>query len=197
MRLVLVILVLVAVGFALTIGLGVSGGSGPGDGSNGAPPTKANGEVDEDRLEDWQPPSLADGLNSLLSPFAPGLELAQPHVALAAGSTGNRAVPRAGDDMRIARLRLTQGLGAVVTATCLPAKGRTCPQSACLCRPGAVVDESVVGACPEPWRKARRGGDGRIRCRDDDDEGRLIAYPEGGALQATPLGNGGADLDIR
>ncbi len=196
MRLVIIVLVVIAIGFAVTIGWGLAGGPGPRDGSDGAPPTRANGEVDEDRLEDWQPPSLVEAMNGLLAPFAPALDLAQPHLAMSAGGTANRTVPAAATDLRLARLHLTAGLGARITLACVPAAGRSCPQSLCLCRPGTALDESLLDGCPKAWRKARREN-GRIRCREGDADGQLLAYPEGGALQAGPLGNGGAELDIQ
>jgi hypothetical protein len=206
MKVDIIILILIVIGFAVAIGVGVArSGHPPSD--DGGPRTKANGEIDMDALEGWEPPSMAALIGKVGAPFAPKLlkrpvqVSGQAGAGLEAGTPGSLAVATSKKDMRIARLRLLSGSAAMVTYEgCKEDEdGRTCPQVACLCAPGTSLDEDDVDDCPDPWLKARRSADGdRLKCRPkNDDATTLIVYPEGGSIKIEPLAGDAATVQIR
>jgi hypothetical protein len=199
MKGVIIILVLIVIGFAVAIGVGVARGhQAPSD--SGGPPTR-NGEIDQDALEDWKPPSLAQAMNTVAAPFAPKLLKTPIEIPLQADQAAGRLeVEASKKDMRVARLRLIAGSAAKVTYVCLPRDGRTCPQTVCLCALGSEFDADDVDDCPESWRKARTSGDGeRLSCPADghDDSASLVVYPEPGVISLEPLVSETATVRIR
>lgn len=205
MKVVIIILILIVIGFAVAIGVGVArSGHPPSD--DGGPRTEANGELDMDALEEWEPPSMATVIGKLGAPFAPKLLKRPVRVSgqagsgLEAGTPGSLAAATSKKDMRIARLRLLSGTAAMVTYEgCKEdVDGRTCPQVVCLCDLGMTFDADDVDDCPDPWLKARRAPDDQLKCRDEkDDAGALIVYPEGGTIKIEPLVSDAATVQIR
>jgi hypothetical protein len=196
MRIVIVVLIVIAVAF---IFVAVQGGlRGSNDSSaSGAPPTK-DGKIDEDALSGWKPPSMAKLLADLSEPFAPSLNLTEPKVVLPAGGTATRGFPayypRFGRDMRVARIELQAGAGIRISYACLSRDDRRCPETACLCAPGATFTAMQISACPDAWQSKRLGG---VRCTKDDASTNLVIYPEPGALAFTALGQLGATAEVK
>lgn len=189
MRVLILVLVAVAVAFAAVIAFGSL--RAPGDGN--APPS------DQEALEEggWDPPDWASALNAVMSPFAPGLEMNPPRVPVDAGAQVERRAPAADEDLRVARLALTSGRGIAVEYGCIGGDGRTCPQKACLCLPGATFTDAEIGSlCTEGWEKRRRAGGG-VRCGAKDAEASIAIYPVGGTLRFRALGTGPATAEFR
>ena len=184
MRTVIIALVVIVVGFTAVVVWGMArdreGESGSSSAQTGGPPPMRDGEVDEDRLEDWEPPAIGEALNAVLAPFAPKLKLDRPQVSVAGTGTDQRAVPPSDDDIRVARVTLIAGDVIRVTNVCVPGKDRKCPQTTCLCRPGAnLARDEVRGRCGNDWLRRRSGG---CRAGEDDRVG-LVVYREGGTLE--------------
>uniref|UniRef100_B0T1E5 Uncharacterized protein n=1 Tax=Caulobacter sp. (strain K31) TaxID=366602 RepID=B0T1E5_CAUSK len=203
MKVVIIILVLIVIGFAVAVGVGVArGGQEPS--ASGAPPTAANGEIDEDALEDWKPPSVAEVMGKLARPFAPKLLKSPVQVSGQAGSglqsgvAGRYDVDPSKKDMRIARLSLVAGTAALATFKCHgdEKEGQTCEQAVCLCASGKAFDEDDVDDCPDPWRRARTKGD-KVICRDGDDASALVVYSGGGVIEVEPVAGAAATVSIR
>lgn len=201
MKVVIIILVLIVIGFAVAIGVGVArGGQAPSE--NGAPPTAANGEIDEDALEDWEPPSMADVMGKLARPFAPKLLKSPVEISgqagsgLQAGTAGRYDVESSKKDMRIARLSLVAGSAAKATFECRgeEKEGQNCEQAVCLCS-GTNLEEDDVDECPDPWLKARTKT-GKFICRDDDNASALIVYSGGGVIEVEPVAGDAATVSI-
>jgi hypothetical protein len=205
MKVVIIILVLIVIGFAVAIGVGVARSRHPPS-DDGGPPTKTNGEIDMDALENWEPPSMASMIGTLGAPFAPKL-LKRPVLVsgqagsgLEAGTPGTLTATTSKKDMRIARLRLLSGSAAMVTyENCKEdVDGRTCPQVVCLCSLGMTFDEDDLDDCPAPWVKARSPDGDSLKCRrEKDDANTLIVYPEGGTIKIEPLAGDTATVRIR
>ena len=202
MKVVIIILVLIVIGFAVAIGVGVARGA-HGPSAGGGPPTR-DGKIDEDALEDWRPPPMAELLGKVARPFAPKLLKSAVQVSgragegLESGTPGTLTVEPSKKDMRIARLTLVSGLAAKATYDCIGGDGKTCPQAVCLCSSGSRPSEDDLDDCPDSWRKARRSGDGEhLACREDDDAVALIIYPQGGAIRIEPMASKTATVSIR
>jgi len=199
-RVLVAVLIVLGVAFAAVVAFGVAlprqGERQPTQMSDGAPPME-HGEVDEDALEDWDPPSLGTVMARVFSPFAPKLKLARPTVQAGANPLAPelRYAPRdegAGtNDMRIARVEWRSGSPMLVRHNCSRDDG--CPETVCLCPSGGDYDEDLFEGCDDSWTK-RRKHDGRLRCRDGDDAGSLVIYREGGII--TFLGLGGSSLAV-
>jgi hypothetical protein len=202
MKVVIIILVLIVIGFAVAIGVGVARGS-QAPSASGGPPTR-DGKIDEDALEDWEPPPMAALLGKVARPFAPKLLKSAVQVSgqagsgLEGGTPGTLAVEPSKKDMRIARVSLVSGLAAKATYACIGGDGKTCPQTVCLCASGSTPAEDDVDDCPEAWRKARRSGDGEhLACDKDDAAVAMVVYPEGGVIRIEPLASDTATVSIR
>jgi hypothetical protein len=76
-----------------------------------------DGELDEDALEDWDPPSLGPVVGSLSKKFVPPIDLENPEVSVGGLSTASRTVPPSDVKLRIARLALVGGQSARITAS--------------------------------------------------------------------------------
>lgn len=204
MKVVIIILVLVVIGFVVAIGMAVYRATTPAapPAAHG-PPTTSDGEIDKDALAKWEPPPMAAVMGRLSRPFAPKLlkravELTgQAGSGLAGDTPGELPIRPAEKDMRIARLRLVEGRGAVATYQCVAGKGETCPQVACLCHEDAVLEEADVEACETSWRNARSIGDGKFRCREKDDDVSVVIYRLGGVIQVAPMGEQTATVSVR
>ena len=201
MKVVIIILVLIVIGFAVAIGVSVAR-SGQAPSESGAPPTAANGEIDMDELEDWEPPSMADLLSKIARPFAPKLLKSPVEISgqagsgLQTGTAGRYEVEPAKKDMRIARLSLVAGSAAKATFKCNEEKeGQNCEQTVCLCS-GKNLDEDDVDDCPDPWLKARTKGD-KFTCRDDDNATALVVYSDGGVIEIEPVAGDAATVSIQ
>jgi len=205
MKVVIIILVLVVIGFAVAIGAAVYRATAPpAPPSAHGPPTTSGGEIDEDALETWEPPPMAEVMGRLSRPFAPKLlkktvELTgQPGSGLAGGTPGELSIDPSGKKMRIARLRLVEGRGAVATYVCEPAReGETCNQVACLCRENTVLEGGEVEACKASWQNARAIGDDKFRCHENDDDVSAVIYQRGGVIRISPMGENAATVSIR
>lgn len=214
MKAVIIILVLVVIGFAVAIGVAVyRATTPPAPSAAHGPPTTSSGEIDEDALATWEPPPMASVMAGLSRPFAPKLLkkavdlTGQPGSGLAGDKPGELPIGRSDKKMRIARLRLVEGRGAVATYRCGAEvetgeaedekAGENCPQVMCLCHEDTVLEEDEVEACEEPWRKARAIGDDKFRCRKKDDDVAAVIYRRGGVIQVAPMGEGAATVSIR
>jgi hypothetical protein len=210
MKVVIIILVLVVVGFAAAIGVAVyRANEPPAPSAAHGPPTNSEGQIDEDVLADWEPPPMAALMGRLSRPFAPKTLKNAVEISGQAGSglegdkPGELPIGRADKKMRIARLRLVAGQAAVATYHCADRQkegdeeqGETCPQAVCLCPEGAVLDEDDVSACGDPWRNARAIGDGKVRCRKNDNDVSAVIYRRGGVIAITPMGGETATVSI-
>jgi len=200
MKVVIIILILIVIGFAVAIGVAVyRATTPPAPPSAHGPPTSSDGKIDEDALATWEPPPMAAVMGRLSRPFAPKL-FKKPVVVTE--QAGELPVPPADKGMRIARLRLVTGPGAVVTYRCEESddedrQGETCPQVVCLCRENTVLDEDEAEACEEPWRKARASGDGKFVCRPKDDDVSAVIYRDGGAIAVTPMREEIVEVSVR
>lgn len=205
MKVVIIILVLIVIGFAVAIGVAVyRATTPPAPPSAHGPPTSSDGKIDEDALATWEPPPMADLMGRLSRPFAPKLlketvELTgQPGSGLGGDKPGELSLAPSDKKMRIARLRLVEGRGAVATYDCeAREEGETCDQVACLCHEDTVLGEDDVEACEEPWRNARAIGDDKFRCRKDDDDVSAVIYRQGGVILVAPMGDNPAKVSIR
>ncbi len=202
MKVVIIILVLIVIGFAVVVGVSVArSGQAPSD--SGAPPTAANGEVDLDALEDWEPPSMAELLGKIARPFAPKLLKSPVEVSGKAGSglqmgtAGRYDVEPSKKDMRIARLSLVAGAAAKATFECKgeEKEGQKCKQTVCLCASKTLVEDDVDD-CPDPWLKARTKT-GKFICRDDDNATALVVYSGGGVIKIEPIAGDTATVSIQ
>ncbi|MEJ2817840.1 hypothetical protein [Caulobacter sp. CCG-8] len=201
MKIVIIILILIILGFVVAIGVAVyRATTPPAPPSAHGPPTDSNGNIDEDALADWEPPSMAAVMGSISRPFAPKLFKKAEVVEFPAGQDrGSRtvSVPAADKDMRMARLRLIQGRGAVATYTVLaPGQGETSPQAVCLCAENTRLDEDEVDDCGDAWRKVRRSGD-QFLCRAKDDDVSAVIYRSGGVIEIKPLGDQPLEVTVR
>ena len=147
---------------------------------------------------------MASVMGRLSRPFAPKLlkkavEISgQPGSGLAGDKPGELPIDASDKKMRVARLRLVEGRGAVATYRCAPAgKGETCDQVVCLCHEDTVLEEGDVEACEKPWRKARAIGDDKFRCRKNDDDVSAVIYRRGGKIEVAPMGENAATVSIR
>jgi hypothetical protein len=205
MKAVIIILVLVVIGFVVAIGVAVyRATTPPAPAAAHGPPTTSRGEIDEDALQTWQPPPMAQAMGKLSRPFAPKLlkkavEISgQPGSGLAGDKPGQLPIGPSDKKMRVARLRLIEGLGAVVTYVCEPpGKGETCNQVACLCHDKTVLQGSDVKACEKAWRNARAIDDDKFRCLKNDDDVSAVIYRRGGVIQVSPIGKNAATVSIR
>jgi hypothetical protein len=195
MKVVIIIMVLIVVGFAVAIGVAVyRATTPPAPPSAHGPPTDSNGDIDKDALATWEPPPMAAVMGRLSRPFAPKLFKKAIEIT---DQSGELAVPSADKGMRIARLRLIEGQGAVATYRCEPGEGETCPQPVCLCHEDTVLEAGDVGDCEEPWRNARAIGDDKFRCRAKDDDVSAVIYRSGGAIALTPMGDQPVRVSVR
>jgi|GEM_PF-1333039 len=205
MKVVIIILILIVIGFAVAIGVAVyRATTPPPPPSAHGPPTDSEGNIDEDALADWKPPSLADAMAKLSRPFAPKVFKKAMDVTVQKDSEEDGAkseivqVPPADKDMRIARLRLIMGQGAIATYTApIPGEGQKSPQHVCLCFEGTLLDADEVEACGKPWLDARPAGDDKVRCREKDDDVSAVIYRSGGVIEVTPLGDQQVKLTVR
>ena len=201
MKAVIIILVLVVIGFVVAIGVAVyRATTPPAPPSAHGPPTGSDGKIDEDALANWDPPPMAEVMGKLTRPFAPKLFKKAVTVT---EQTGALPIAPADKTMRIARLRLITGLGAVVKYQCEDKsdeegrEGETCPQVACLCHEKTILDEDDVEDCEKPWRNARASGDGKFVCRDKDDDVSAVIYRDGGAIVVAPMREEAVEVSVR
>jgi hypothetical protein len=212
MKVVIIILILVVIGFAVAIGVAVYRATAPpAPPSAHGPPTNSRGEIDEDALADWEPPPMAALMGRLSRPFAPKLlkkavEISgKPGSGLEGDQPGTLPVDQSDKKMRIARLRLLSGQGAVARYECGPPRNppeagdeETCPQVVCLCPEGAIPEEGDIKDCGTSWRNARsKTGDGLVHCRAKDDDVSAVIYRRGGRIEITPMGDQSSTVSIR
>ncbi|HWW26078.1 MAG TPA: hypothetical protein VNZ85_09325 [Caulobacter sp.] len=192
------------IGFVVAIGVAVYRATAPPPppAAHG-PPTSRDGAIDKDALANWEPPPMAEVMGKLSRPFAPKLlkkafELTgQPGSGLAGDTPGELPISPAEKDMRIARLRLVEGRGAIATYQCVAGKGEICPQVACLCHEHMVLGEADVEACETSWRRVRSTADGKFLCRENDDDVSVVIYRLGGRILVAPMGEQAATVSIR
>jgi hypothetical protein len=201
MKVVIIILILIVIGFVVAIGVAVyRATTPPAPPSAHGPPTGSDGKIDEDALANWEPPSMAAVMGRVSRPFAPKLFKKATRITV---ETGVLTIPSADKNMRIARLRLVAGLGAVVTYDCEDKsdeegrEGESCPQVACLCHENTLLAADDVKDCEEPWRNARRSGDDNVLCRKNDDDVSAVIYRDGGTMQLTPIGEQAVEVSVR
>ncbi len=205
MKVVIIILILIVLGFVVAIGVAVyRATTPPAPPSAHGPPTTSDGEIDEDALADWKPPPMAALMGRLTKPFAPkvfkkAVEVTlQPDPDQGGGKSDTVPVPAAKKDMRVARLRLLEGRGAVAIYTsAFPGEGETSPQRVCLCPENTILEADEAEVCEEAWRKARATSDGRLLCRAKDDDVSAVVYRSGGVIEVTSIGKQPVRVTIR
>jgi hypothetical protein len=211
MKVVIIILILIVIGFAVAIGVAVyRATTPPAPPSAHGPPTSSDGKIDEDALANWEPPDIARLMGKVTRPFAPKLLKKAVEISGQAGSglesdkPGELLIERSKKKMRIARLRLVAGQAAIATYQCGSIEkpddaeqGETCPQAVCLCPEDAVLESDDAEACGDPWRNARAIGDGKLRCRKNDNDVSAVIYKRGGLIAITPISGESATVSIR
>ena len=204
MKVFIIILILIVIGFVVAIGVAVyRATTPPAPPSAHGPPVGSDGEIDLDALETWKPPPMAAIMGKLTRPFAPKLLKKTVEISgkrgsgLEAATPGELPVPAADKALRVARLRLVEGRGAVATYQCVAGKGENCPQVACLCREDTVLEDDDIEACEPSWRNARSIGDDKFRCRKNDDDVSAVIYRLGGVISIVPMGGETATVSIR
>lgn len=170
MKLLIIIVALVAASFVLMLAYGVGRDEPPpGEQGNYAPPI-SEGEIDDDRIDDWEPPSITQKTTALHARFVKGLTVERPLVTINSMQNETRMVPPTDKYMRAAKLRLVAGGGAIVRG---PNDGR-----ACLCRENAPIDEALFSECGKRWLGKLDNG----HCRPKFDTGILGFDENGGAM---------------
>lgn len=159
MKAFIIILALVAASFAAVVVYGVArdrpaatAGATPKCGD--PPPVGADGEVDEDALEDWCPPDVLSSADWIRRRFGPGLAIDRPDVSLpGAFGVERRPVPPADDEFRVVNLVLTAGASARVTAE----QDGADDKAVCLCRSGALLTADDTRDCHPRWIAKQTG----------------------------------------
>ena len=188
MRIVIIVLVVIAVAFAF---VAIQGGTSGPKSADGAPPTKSDGSVDEDKLDSWQKPDFPVLIAKLTAPFAPKLKLDNPHIALAKGAHDTRWAPISTSKMRVAKVDITSGEAMRITYSCLPKDGRQCGKPVCVCPAGAIPSD--VSDCPDGWAQKHKNR----MCIADDAETSLVIYPEAAPIQFTALGAAAVTAEVK
>ncbi len=93
--------------------------------------------------------------------------------------------------MRVANVVITGGEGIAVTYSCLPADGRQCGKTVCICLPGRTLTDA--SGCPDRWAQKHEN---KV-CTADDAKTSLVVYPEAAPIRFTALGNAGATADVK
>jgi hypothetical protein len=174
MKAVLIVLAIVAAAFVAVLVYGANRDEPATTTASGSAPPMRGGELDEDALEDWDPPSLGPVVGSLSKKFVPPIELENPEVSVGGLSTASRTVPPSDDKLRIARLALVAGQSARIIASQPGEKDATL----CLCRPHRAIVESDLSGCSDRWIAKQRARN----CEDGADQGSLVFKGRGGAL---------------
>ncbi len=181
MKIVLIVLALVAAAFVAIIVYGVNrdepaatASSRGGEGCNSGPPPLQDGEPDEDALEDWCKPEFGAAADWLRSKFGPGLKIDRADVEIDGFHAETRPVPASKENLRVAKLLLTSGDSARVTAV----RDDDDDSIVCLCRPGAKVDAADLQGCGKRWIAKQTAA----TCEADAGEGSLPFGKKGGAL---------------
>jgi len=194
MKVVIIVLVVIAIAF---VAVAIGGGSRT-DIDSGKPPPR-----DQDALSDsgWTPPDSATLLGRLFAPFAPGLDLPNPHIAVAPGGSESRFIPASTSRFKALRTRVLRvkiaspGGGLLIEYGCVDMEGRTCPQRVCICSPGAAFTPQQILACkPDSWRRKRLDG---VACTNEDAETNLVIYPEPGQVTFTGIGMSTVSADLQ
>lgn len=173
MRLFFIILVLVAITFGAVVVYGVRHKESPEAGKSGSgAPRASGGKLDEDDLEDWEPPNLGP-LATLSGKFGPSIKLDPARVELSENGTADVSVPAKDEKVRIARITLESGRLVQVTAR---HNGGEDDDVTCLCGPkGAPVAIGMFQGCPPRWVAQQQ----REGC---EDKASLPFGPEGGTI---------------
>jgi hypothetical protein len=174
MKAVLIVLAIVAAAFVAVIVYGANRDDTATTPASGSAPPMRGGELDEDALEDWDPPSLGPVVGSLSKRFVPPIEVQDPEVSVGGLSTASRTVPPSDDKLRVARLQLVGGQSARITA----AQPDEDDATLCLCRPHRAIVESDLAGCSDRWVARQRAHD----CEDGADQGSLVFKERGGTL---------------
>lgn len=206
MKALLIILALVALSFVAVLVYGV-GRDRPGASSASArragapPPTKSDGSIDEDAMEDWRPPDLLAALKGMASGYTKGLKMQPEQITLGGENQTIQASvnyfhkgekpkfdlddnDKVRQNPRTVKLTLISGEMAVINA---PKPGGS--QQLCLCHPGATLSLDEINSChSETWRQQQRN----LTCRATDkrqNEGlkTLPIYAPGAVLSFTSL----------
>lgn len=176
MKPILAILALVVIGFAVVMLVpALQTGAGP--------------SIRDDCKDDPRSCSpFAVRLDAMTSALSPGLDL--PDWTLDQGAARNVVIAPVDDGLRVARMQLRSGRAVVMRYSCDEASDDDeCPQTIAMCAVGALLDEGMLDGVDRRWRSQRRASGGAIRCRDGDDLGGLVIYPQGGRLEASALDN--------
>ena len=202
----IIILALVALSFVAVLVYGV-GRDRPGASSADAtrpgapPPTKSDGSIDEDAMENWRPPDLLGALKGMASGYTKGLKMVPEQVTLHGESKAVQTSVkfyRKGEKPKFAltdkdkvrqnprtvKLTLTSGPMAVITA---PKPGGS--QQLCLCQPGSELNFDELNACPsQAWRNLQTGGICQAKDeRRNESTNTLAIYAPGAVLTFTSV----------
>jgi hypothetical protein len=194
MRIALVVLVMLVVFFVATF---VLIGKGVTIGGAGAPPTKADGSVDQDRLSDWHPPSLAALLAKWGNPLAPHADFGTKSVTIDPLNPRFVSAARSNNDVDIAKIQVV-GVGAVlVTYSCTHAKdGSPCSQTVCLCKPGSPLTSLKTALCADDtqWKQSAAAG---VCSSAERVSASVLVYPESRDVLLTGLGPSAVTIGLR
>ena len=203
MKALLIILALVATSFVAVLVYGVGrdrpGASAADTTRAGAPPpTKSDGSIDEDAMENWRPPDLLAALKGMASGYTKGLKMQPEQVSLGGGSQTIRAsvdffrkgekrkfdADKVGQNPRSVKLTLISGAMAVAIA---PKPDGS--QQLCLCHPGAALSQDELNLCQSmAWRNQQQGGICRAAdSRQNEGSNTLAIYAPGAALTFTSV----------
>jgi len=171
----LIVLAIVAAAFLAVVVYGANRDDTVTTPASGSAPPMRGGELDEDAVEDWDPPSLGPLVGSLSGRFVPVVEIDRPEVSVGGLAMDSRRVPPSDDKLRVARLALVGGQSARITASQPDEDDATL----CLCRPHRPIVESDLGGCSDRWIAKQRAHD----CEDGADQGSLVFKERGGTLR--------------
>lgn len=198
MRLLIILLVLVGLSFvALTIYTLTRDDepSAQASASNGcfSPPPLKDGEIDEDKVENWctdRPEALSRASRSM----ADKLKLTDTPVTVHVAFDGRLSAPAAAgkkpqDEGRVAVFRWKSGAPMRIYN-----RYHDHDQTVCVCSPGTVLQSSQLARCDAKWVVKLRQPDGRLICREHDDEAGVIVGRDGGDVFLNAL-DGTATVD--
>ena len=181
----IIILAVVAISFAGLLVYGASRGDQPTAKNKQGCPTfpkgfTANNEPDEDDLDDWCPPGIAEATTSLQARFAPDLGIDPVELKSSSGLIEARSpVGQSDKKVRSAHIELIDGTAAILT------DGHKA--KLCLCKPDLPVSPLLLddGVCPDRWRtkhlRKAKPGEAPV-CQAEDVSGILPFKEAGGEI---------------
>jgi hypothetical protein len=194
MKIAIVVLVVLVVFFVATFALI---GNGVTIGGAGAPPTKSDGSVDQDRLSDWHPPSIATLLAKWGDPLAPHADFGVKNVTVDPLNPRLISAARSNNDVDIAKIQIVGDGAVLITYSCTHAKdGSSCSQTVCLCKPGSPLTSLKTAFCGDDsqWKQSAAAG---VCSSAERVSASLLIYPESRQVLLTGLGPSTVAIGLR